>query len=87
MITHKHTQADLDITINGKFWGVVLTGGADAAVVNIRNGNDATAPVLCVIKAGINETKSIMVNKGVAVNGLFADLISGTTPDITVFYS
>lgn len=66
--------------------GVILTGGADAAVINIFNeGTDdkTSAKKIATIKAAINTT--VTVNLQLFLNeGCYVELSSGTTPDITL---
>lgn len=90
-MAHAETgTADFTSSIN-KLHAFVLTGGADAAVVNLREATVA-GEIIFVVKAAINTT----VTLGPFPNGVtcdnaagvkqvwFVDLVSGTTPQMTI---
>ena len=66
--------------------GIILTAGADAAVIAIYNEADddkTTAKKVLVVKAAINTTRPI--NREMYLSeGCYIELVSGTTPDITI---
>jgi hypothetical protein len=63
----------------------VLTGGADAAVVNIREGS-VGGTIKYVVKAAALLTVPLRFDEPVvsASGPWFVDLVSGTTPQMTV---
>lgn len=67
--------------------GFTLTGGADAATVNLREGGAVTGTLRYVVKAAINTTTRLHFGDGVRTeDGLtwFVDLDAGTTPQMTI---
>lgn len=66
--------------------GIILSGGADASEVAIYNeatSDKTAAKKVAVINAPINTT--VVVNLEVYLSeGCYVDLVSGTTPNITI---
>lgn len=65
---------------------VTVTGGADAATVNIREGS-VSGTIKFVVKAAINTTTHLYFGEdGVesASGAWFVDLSAGTTPQMSV---
>jgi hypothetical protein len=63
----------------------VLTGGGDAAVVNIREGS-VSGTIKFIVKAATLVTVPLSFPEPVAsASGVwFVDLVSGTTPQMTI---
>jgi hypothetical protein len=62
-----------------------LTAGADAAVVNLREGS-VTGAIKFVVKAAIQATTHLSFPHGARTSDgsvWFVDLVSGTTPQMT----
>lgn len=78
--------ADFASTIR-EMTSFTLTGGADAAVVNLRE-NVVGGEIKYVVKAGIAETVhlnfSTPVRCDIGTDVWFVDLASGTTPQMTI---
>lgn len=69
-----------------KLNAVTVTGGADAATVNIREGS-VSGTIKYVVKAAINTTVHLYFGEdGVesASGAWFVDLSAGTTPQMSV---
>ena len=95
-VNSTHIQATATISeLAQALCGVVLTGGADAATVTVREGG-ATGNILCVVAAAAGETKAVnfywpiaanavTAASGASVGGLHAT-VTGTTPDVNVIW-
>lgn len=84
MVRAVSVTADATASLNGGFWGWSVSG-VDAFEVLFKS-KDINGPVIGsakVITAG-GESHEFF-NVAVACNGVFVDLISGTTPKIVVY--
>ncbi len=72
----------------GEVYGVILTGGSDAAsVILYDNTAGSGTKAIGAIKAASGASVSFSLPNGVAFSkGLYAT-ITGTTPEVTVVYS
>lgn len=67
-----------------KVFGVILTGGADAASLSLRSGGAAGSVLIPPIKAAINTTVVVMFPVAISFTAGVYGTITGTTPDATV---
>lgn len=77
--------ADFTSTITA-MTGFTLTGGADAATVNLREGS-VGGTIKYVVKAAINTTVHLSFDDPVRTSTAgvwFVDLSAGTTPQMTI---
>lgn len=92
-MTPKSSQASIDLSTDNYEYlqSIVVTGGADAAVVNVRQGN-ASGAIKLQVRAAAGATAPVMypvdaplrVGTGSgATPGMYIELVSGTTPWIT----
>lgn len=85
-MTPKYGTASIDLTADSyRYLGsLVLTGGADAAVVNVRQ-NAVDGPIVLQVKAAAAQTVPVIYNNDLplAIEApIFIQLASGTTPQI-----
>jgi hypothetical protein len=79
-------QASTNVTtVPTQVFSLTVQAEADAAVVEIRDGDDDTDPLRARVKAPANDTRQVLL-RGLAVNALRVRLVAGTTPFITVEY-
>ena len=78
--------ADFTSTIR-EMSSFTLTGGADAAVVNLRE-NTVAGEIKFVVKAALNTTVHLVFDEPVRGDAdhdvWFVDLVSGTTPQMSI---
>ena len=69
----------------GQLFGAVLTAGADAASVILRDNTAGSGNVVLTLKAAINATTSVIIPNGIALGVGCHATITGTTPSLTVY--
>lgn len=67
-----------------KVYGIILTGGADAASVSLKSGGASGTLIVPAIKAALNTTVSVMFPVAIAFTAGVYGTITGTTPNATV---
>lgn len=87
-MTTKSGTASLDLTsANPRYLylgSITLTAGADAAVVNVRAAS-ASGTIMHQIKAALGtSTEHLFEDPKYIGNGVYVELVSGTTPQISV---
>lgn len=76
--------ADFQSTMS-RFSSFVLTAGADAATVSLREGS-SSGTVRFVVKAALNTTEQISFGTPIVsqTGNWYVDLTAGTTPQMTI---
>ncbi len=67
-----------------KIYGIILTGGADAASVSLKSGGTGGTVIIPAIKAAINTTVSVMFPVPISFTAGVYGTITGTAPNATV---
>jgi len=79
---HVTASANIAGAVGGTIHSVLITGGANAATVTLKE-QGASGVVVAVLKAGVNTSVSHNFDGAVYSGQLYA-LITGTTPDVTI---
>lgn len=72
----------------GVIYGLILSGGADAATVILYDNTAGSGTkAIGLVKAAINSTVHVSFPGGIAFGAGCYATITGTTPDVTVIFS